>query len=629
MGGGRCSSGAVHASAQNRVAKRITATWSITRRTTRCVVLLGWQPGGSALRRGLKLIGAGRQQRCSQDQQGQGRERLRVAQCLLRAQGPSSREWRTILGRRRCSSCSRSVPGSDAIPGRNPRRFTIFTSPHVLNFSLILHSLAHFSAWSLKKEARSGNLNPLRPTLLCSTLLFPAFTSPTNKLVDMTSVFRRQSGRANRDNSAVYISPGSNGGTDFIPAFKGPGNSESIRVEADARDLGNRIAAGSKVFGNPMFMDGSDNDHSAKETPSGFVKGNSFFDDSKNSARDLSMTESLKATPDKGHLRGAAGMNGSPRHSSTLARRSAFASNEDEDNHSMPVVARAIPRSVTSANKKNTQSVSAWETELKQMIGSKNRLEAIFRTAPSEGLVKCYLKRVKNFFGTHCSFQMHLESGDVFLLAARRRKKSKVSSYVISQNIEDLKRDSDNCISKLKSSFGGTEYMLWGKSADPCVRKGYADEQLCISFRQASIKASNGPRTMSTLSPQPETNWKPGSAPDGRDSLSNCMDQTLRHELSPAYDRKLSMLATKAPEYDEKLKGYTLDFKGRVKEASVKNFQLVHWDHVSDQRGSGVALQFGKIADDVYALDFQYPMNIHLAFSIALASIDTKLCYSY
>jgi hypothetical protein len=50
--------------------------------------------------------------------------------------------------------------------------------------------------------------------------------------------------------------------------------------------------------------------------------------------------------------------------------------------------------------------------------------------APSSGLVRCYVKRVKNFFGTHCSFQMHLDNGDVFLLAARRRKKSKVSRWV-------------------------------------------------------------------------------------------------------------------------------------------------------------------------------------------------------
>lgn len=98
------------------------------------------------------------------------------------------------------------------------------------------------------------------------------------------------------------------------------------------------------------------------------------------------------------------------------------------------------------------KTTAAWEAELKQLIGSSKRMDAVYRPAPSDGLVKCYVKRVKNFFGTHCSFQMHMENGDIFLLAARRRKKSKVSSYIISLDLEDLQRDTDNCLAKVNSS---------------------------------------------------------------------------------------------------------------------------------------------------------------------------------
>ena len=63
---------------------------------------------------------------------------------------------------------------------------------------------------------------------------------------------------------------------------------------------------------------------------------------------------------------------------------------------------------------------------------------------------------------------------------------------------------------------------------------------------------------------------------------------------------------------------YTLDFKGRVKEASVKNFQLVMWDHNTDKRSGEVLLQFGKIEDDLYALDFMYPLNVEVAFAVAI-----------
>ena len=97
------------------------------------------------------------------------------------------------------------------------------------------------------------------------------------------------------------------------------------------------------------------------------------------------------------------------------------------------------------------KSVSAWEAELKQMLSSNSRSEAVHRAAPSSGLVRCYVKRVtKGFFGSHCTFQVFLDNGNVFLLAARRRKKSKTSAYVISQDLEDLKRDSGNCVAKVR-----------------------------------------------------------------------------------------------------------------------------------------------------------------------------------
>ncbi len=37
------------------------------------------------------------------------------------------------------------------------------------------------------------------------------------------------------------------------------------------------------------------------------------------------------------------------------------------------------------------------------------------------------------------------------MMAARKRMKSKASCYVISKSIEDLKRDTDNCIAKVNA----------------------------------------------------------------------------------------------------------------------------------------------------------------------------------
>ena len=61
---------------------------------------------------------------------------------------------------------------------------------------------------------------------------------------------------------------------------------------------------------------------------------------------------------------------------------------------------------------------------------------------------------------------------------------------------------------------------------------------------------------------------------------------------------------------------YTLNFNKRVKCASVKNLQVVNWDHNTGERGNDICLQFGKLADNSFALDFGFPFSIETAFAM-------------
>ena len=63
-----------------------------------------------------------------------------------------------------------------------------------------------------------------------------------------------------------------------------------------------------------------------------------------------------------------------------------------------------------------------------------------------------------------------------------------------------------------------------------------------------------------------------------------------------------------------------MTLKGRVTEASVKNFQLV-----ADNDHNHVILQFGKISKNVFTMDYQWPINALQAFAICLSSFDNKL----
>jgi hypothetical protein len=80
------------------------------------------------------------------------------------------------------------------------------------------------------------------------------------------------------------------------------------------------------------------------------------------------------------------------------------------------------------------------------------------------------------------------------------------------------------------------------------------------------------------------------------------------------------VLMNKAPQWNERVGAYVLNFNGRVKQASVKNFQLVDTNDTET-----IVLQFGKVEKDLFNMDFQFPMSAYQAFAICLSSFDYKL----
>jgi tubby and related proteins len=67
------------------------------------------------------------------------------------------------------------------------------------------------------------------------------------------------------------------------------------------------------------------------------------------------------------------------------------------------------------------------------------------------------------------------------------------------------------------------------------------------------------------------------------------------------------------------VQAFVLNFNGRVDKASVKNFQLI-----DDKDENKIYLQFGRVGDQLFNLDFQWPFSPLQAFAIALTSFDNK-----
>lgn len=67
-------------------------------------------------------------------------------------------------------------------------------------------------------------------------------------------------------------------------------------------------------------------------------------------------------------------------------------------------------------------------------------------------------------------------------------------------------------------------------------------------------------------------------------------------------------------------KSYLSNFSTRVVKESSKNFILIE----EDNQENNIILQFGKIGDRSFSLDFTYPLSPLQAFAICLSSIENK-----
>ncbi|XP_066252049.1 protein king tubby [Euwallacea similis] len=200
------------------------------------------------------------------------------------------------------------------------------------------------------------------------------------------------------------------------------------------------------------------------------------------------------------------------------------------------------------------------------------------------------------------------------LLAARKRKKSATSHYVISADPTDLSRRGSGAVGKLRSNALGTRFQAWaGKSAgsnklEEEGSEGPPKEELAAVLYDANVLGFKGPRRMTVLIPALAEGHRAGP------------DEFLVEAWKSGRTDRLVLLRNKTPVWNDDTQSYVLNFHGRVTQASVKNFQIVH-----DSDPDYVVMQFGRVADDAFTMDYRYPLCALQAFAIALSSFDGKL----
>ncbi|XP_029969496.1 tubby-related protein 3 isoform X2 [Salarias fasciatus] len=251
--------------------------------------------------------------------------------------------------------------------------------------------------------------------------------------------------------------------------------------------------------------------------------------------------------------------------------------------------------------------------------------EFVLRPAPRGVTVKCRISRDKKGMdrGLYPTYFMHMEKEDgkrVFLLAGRKRKKSKTSNYLISVDATDLSREGESFVGKLRSNLMGTRFTVYDSGTNPCktagalLEDGAKRQELAAICYETNVLGFKGPRKMTVIIPGMNMSFervavRPQS--DQESLLSRWQNRSLD---------SLIELHNKAPVWNDDTQSYVLNFHGRVTQASVKNFQIVH-----DNDPDYIVMQFGRVAEDIFTLDFNYPMCALQAFAIGLSSFDSKL----
>ncbi|XP_060111660.1 tubby-related protein 2 [Heteronotia binoei] len=248
----------------------------------------------------------------------------------------------------------------------------------------------------------------------------------------------------------------------------------------------------------------------------------------------------------------------------------------------------------------------------------------VLQPCPQGSTVQCRITRDRKGMdkGIFPFYYLHLEMENGkkrFLMSGRKRKKSKTSNYLISLDPIDLSRGGESFIGKVRSNVLGTKFTVFDSGISP-EKKPFVPEsaelrqELVAICYETNVLGFRGPRKMTVIIPGMNL-----------DNERICIRPKNEHEtLLIRYQNRnmqnLIKLHNKMPAWNEETQSYVLNFHGRVTQASVKNFQII-----SDDDPQYIVLQFGRVAPDVFTMDYRYPLCALQAFAICLSSFDGKL----
>jgi len=232
--------------------------------------------------------------------------------------------------------------------------------------------------------------------------------------------------------------------------------------------------------------------------------------------------------------------------------------------------------------------------------------------------IECTIKRDKSGMGRfYPKYHCYLSHGPQYLMSGKKRAHNATSNYLISYNKNEIKKNSPFCLGKLRSNFLGTEFNIFDQGQNPGKTRDIEKlrSHLGVVLYESNLLSAKGPRKMRVLVPEIKENtnefyqFKPLSEREG-----------LLNNFKAGNKKGIKEFQNKNPKWNDQLQAFVLNFNGRVEKPSVKNFQLI--DERNDEK---IFLQFGRVTNDTFNMDFEWPLSPFQAFAICLSSFDYKI----
>ena len=203
----------------------------------------------------------------------------------------------------------------------------------------------------------------------------------------------------------------------------------------------------------------------------------------------------------------------------------------------------------------------------------------VIRRKSEEGLIHDY----PHFF------QLILDNDPNLQLFAVRETEN--GNFLLSKSIDNFNKFSSDYIGEIEANFWGTQFDIY----DNGVEKTLFDKLNPLVFSERKLLGKIVYET-------------------------NIMGEMPRYFISELYlSGQKYELKNLEPEWNTRLNCYCLNFYGRVKKASARNFQMIFPGEVDD-----ILLQHGKENSDEFNIDFREPFNYVTAFAHSLVSIGRK-----